>query len=229
MAMNKDSKVLVDALRERKHLLAQETALLGAVLQRLRDLEHVVKAATPLTVRSYCGMDIAQAVALAKEFPGLQFEGWGQIIGVVRDAGPRIPTKAPIRRSAGGRSVDKEPPIIVSVALGSSWPEKKPAGESAGGLAVPANMVEPISQKLEEERKRAEELEGAEWAEPDEVTISREEYDRARDLADCAHSSKQRIMHCPGGRPVVAGQVCLHCDHDYSKDGECPQPNREGS
>ena len=46
---------------------------------------------------------------------------------------------------------------------------------------------------------------------------------RLRDLAACAHSGRQGITECPGGRPIVEGLICVHCDHDPS-DGKCLEP-----
>ena len=36
-----------------------------------------------------------------------------------------------------------------------------------------------------------------------------------RDLANCA-AAYLHIRHCPGGRPIVDGYICPHCDRDTS-------------
>lgn len=45
------------------------------------------------------------------------------------------------------------------------------------------------------------------------------EANRTRDLASLANSYLS-VIKCPGGRPIVAGYVCVHCETDTSW-GEC--------
>lgn len=36
-----------------------------------------------------------------------------------------------------------------------------------------------------------------------------------------------RIAHCPAGRPVPYGYVCIHCGHDFTTDDKCGARKRK--
>lgn len=55
------------------------------------------------------------------------------------------------------------------------------------------------------------------------IEIDADELAWLKDMAVCAESGRQTIEDCPGGRPIVSGLVCIHCDADPG-DGKCGDP-----
>lgn len=51
------------------------------------------------------------------------------------------------------------------------------------------------------------------------IPASQVEYNRVRDLARCANFAL-RTVACPGGRPIIKGLICPHCDIDPT-EGDC--------